>query len=48
MELQPHLFKLQALYASMINGGKLITPSLVLDRKNSRTDKIISKETSIN
>ena len=35
-----------SLYASMINGGKLITPSLVLDRKNSSTDKIISKKTS--
>ena len=36
-----------ALYASIANGGKLITPSLVLDRKEESLDKIISKNTSI-
>ena len=36
-----------ALYASIANGGKLITPSLVLDRKEESLDKIISKSTSI-
>ena len=36
-----------ALYASIANGGKLITPSLVLERKEESLDKIISKSTSI-
>ena len=35
-----------ALYAAMINGGKLIYPSLVKDRKMKTTKKIISKHTS--
>ena len=35
-----------ALYASMINGGKLITPSLVKNNKNSEQKIIISKKTS--
>ncbi len=36
-----------ALYASMINGGKLITPSLIKDRKIQISNSIISEETSI-
>ncbi len=35
-----------ALYAAMVNGGKLITPSLVKERKHQEQKKIISKETS--
>ena len=35
-----------ALYAAMVNGGKLITPSLVKDRKIQKFNKIISSETS--
>ena len=35
-----------ALYASMINGGNLITPSLIKDGKNKLPDKIITKDTS--
>ena len=35
-----------ALYAAMSNGGKLITPSLIKDRKIQPSKLIISKETS--
>ncbi len=35
-----------ALYASMINGGKLITPTLLKNRKNIEGSEIISKDTS--
>ena len=34
------------LYAAMSNGGKLIVPSLIKDRKIKKTQKIISHETS--
>ena len=33
-------------YISMINGGNLITPSLIKDGKNKLPDKIITKDTS--
>ena len=36
-----------ALYAAITNGGSLITPSLVLKKKNSKTIQIISNETSL-
>ena len=36
-----------ALYAAMSNGGKLIKPSLIKDRKIEKFKTIISKETSI-
>ena len=35
-----------ALYAAMVNGGKLITPSLVKKRKKENLNTIISYETS--
>ena len=35
-----------ALYASLINGGELITPSLIKERKVEKPQKIISSETS--
>ena len=35
-----------ALYASLSNGGELITPSLIKDRKIEKPQKIISSETS--
>ena len=35
-----------ALYASMVNGGKLIVPSIIQNRQNKKTEQIISKETS--
>ena len=35
-----------ALYAAMSNGGKLIKPSLIKDRKIENSDTIISKKTS--
>ncbi len=35
-----------ALYGAISNGGKLITPSLIKDRKNIKSTKIISTETS--
>ena len=35
-----------ALYASLINGGELITPSLIKNRKVEKPQKIISSETS--
>jgi len=35
-----------ALYAALSNGGKLITPSLIKERKISKSKKIISSETS--
>tara|TARA_E500000178_G_scaffold315883_1_gene335156 strand:- start:223 stop:1944 length:1722 start_codon:yes stop_codon:yes gene_type:complete len=35
-----------ALYASLINGGNLITPSLIKERRNQSLDKIITKDTS--
>ncbi len=35
-----------ALYAAMVNGGQLITPSIVKDREKTYSDKIISNETS--
>ena len=36
-----------ALYAAMSNGGKLIKPSLIKDKKDLKLDSIISNETSI-
>ena len=36
-----------SLYAAMINGGKLINPSLVKDRVNTNTKNIISSNTSL-
>ncbi len=36
-----------ALYAAMSNGGNLINPSIVLDKKNKIKNRIISNETSI-
>ena len=35
-----------ALYGAISNGGKLIIPSLIKDRKNTKSAKIISTETS--
>ena len=35
-----------ALYAAMSNGGKLIKPSLIKNRKIEKSEKIISNETS--
>ena len=35
-----------ALYASIINGGTLVTPSLIKDRKKKEAKKIISQNTS--
>ena len=35
-----------ALYASMVNGGKLIVPSIIQNRQNKKSEQIISKETS--
>ena len=35
-----------ALYGAISNGGKLIIPSLIKDRKNTKSTKIISTETS--
>ena len=35
------------MYAAITNGGSLITPSLVLKKKNSKTIQIISNETSL-
>ena len=35
-----------SLYASMVNGGKLITPSIIQDREIKKSKKIISNETS--
>jgi cell division protein FtsI (penicillin-binding protein 3) len=35
-----------ALYASMVNGGKLIVPSIIQNRQNKKLEQIISKETS--
>ena len=34
------------MYASLSNGGELITPSLIKDRKIEKPQKIISRETS--
>ena len=34
------------MYASLSNGGELITPSLIKDRKVEKSQKIISSETS--
>ena len=36
-----------ALYAAMSNGGKLVTPSLIKDKKNNQKNKIISNDTSL-
>jgi len=36
-----------ALYAAMVNGGKLIKPSLIKNRKNNKFNSIISNETSV-
>ena len=36
-----------ALYAAMSNGGRLVTPSLIKDKKNNQKNKIISNETSL-
>jgi cell division protein FtsI (penicillin-binding protein 3) len=35
-----------SLYAAMVNGGKLVTPSIIQDRPVKKIEKIISKETS--
>ena len=35
-----------ALFSAMSNGGKLVTPSLIKDRKAEKPNKIISNETS--
>ncbi len=35
-----------ALYASLVNGGKIITPSIIKERKRNNPDQIVSKETS--
>ena len=35
-----------ALYAALVNGGKLVKPSLIKDRKKEKPQKIISKDTS--
>ncbi len=35
-----------SLYASMVNGGNLITPSLIKHRKNDKSNKVISTDTS--
>ena len=35
-----------ALYAALVNGGKLVKPSLIKDRKKEKSQKIISKDTS--
>ena len=35
-----------SLYAAMVNGGKLVTPSIIQDRQVKKIEKIISKETS--
>ena len=35
-----------ALYAALVNGGKLVKPSLIKDRKKEKSQKIISKNTS--
>jgi cell division protein FtsI (penicillin-binding protein 3) len=35
-----------ALYAAMTNGGKLVKPSLIKDRKIEKSEKIISNDTS--
>ena len=35
-----------ALYAAVANGGKLVTPSLIKDRKEIISETIISKDTS--
>ena len=36
-----------ALYAAMSNGGTLVTPSLIKDKKNKQKNKIISNDTSL-
>ena len=36
-----------ALYAALVNGGRLVTPSLIKDRKVDASQNIISKDTSI-
>ena len=35
-----------SIYAAMVNGGKLVTPSIIQDRQVKKIEKIISKETS--
>ena len=35
-----------ALYAAMVNGGKLVIPSVIQDRKIKKMEKIISSQTS--
>tara|TARA_A100001011_G_scaffold370334_1_gene426504 strand:- start:730 stop:2451 length:1722 start_codon:yes stop_codon:yes gene_type:complete len=35
-----------ALYASMVNGGKMITPSLIQKKNKKQSERIVSKETS--
>ena len=44
-ELLPPL-QATSLYASMVNGGNLVTPSIIKDRKIQVTKKIISSNTS--
>ena len=36
-----------ALYAAISNGGKLVTPSLIKDKKNNQKNEIISNKTSL-
>ena len=36
-----------SLYSAMANGGKLITPSLIKDKKNQEIKTIITNDTSI-
>ena len=40
------MLKLTSAYSSFVNGGKLVKPSLIKDRKNIKTKKLISVETS--
>ena len=35
-----------SLYAAMVNGGKLVAPSIIQDRQVKKSEKIISNETS--
>ena len=35
------------MYAAISNGGKLVTPSLIKDKKNNQKNEIISNKTSL-
>ena len=41
-----YTFTSTALYAAIANGGKLVTPSLIKDRKIDTPKNILSKDTS--